>query len=192
MAVVLVAHTKCSTNDAFLNICSFLANFWHGLSRVTLHIHTPMLPHGITRSVKAHIVQSKSTCVHTYPRTGLCVDLAASSQAGFLAAVSDSFGALVQGSGGREREVFYFSMPSTALLMHIFPSPLSQPHMHTHTAHKTASLCFSLLLLTQLSSSSSASPVDRCWKKLVVSHKCLEQCSPNTHTHTHIVTLRVK
>ena len=114
----------------------------------------------------------------------------------FLAVVSDSFGALVQGSGGRgregeEREMLHFSLPGCALLMHIFPSPLYLPHMHSHThihcvrvRAEKASFCFPplysfprepVLLLsytTRLSSSASFSMLSA----LLHTH---------THTHTH-------
>ncbi len=66
--------------------------------------------------------QRTSVCIHTYPCTSSCVDEVASSQAGFLADVSDSFGALVQSSGGkraRERRMLSTAPLCTA---HAYPT----------------------------------------------------------------------
>lgn len=89
----------------------------------TLHIHTHTHMH---LRMAAHKVYT-----HIYPFTSLCVDMVSSSQAGFLAVVIDSIGALVQCSGGKgELERLYtFHCP----VVHCFR--ISCPHICTHTLY---------------------------------------------------------
>lgn len=64
---------------------------------------------------------------------------------------------------------FYLSMPGSALLMHIFPSPFSQPHMHTHTQNRQ---------FVFLSSPLNSTLLLLC---LTLFAFCI---LPHTHTHT--------
>lgn len=67
----------------------------------TLHIHT----HTHTGTSTWQCTLSQRTLVYTHIHAQACVWIwLHPHRLGFLAAVSDSFGALVQGSGGRERE----------------------------------------------------------------------------------------